>query len=849
MKNNNRFTKKRPRLELTNIAVITLLYGSYAMAGDYFDPYSLNIKGPDSTKIDLSNFKEKGGQLPGIYQAQVFINDQFVNDGKINFINVNGKLQPSIKKQDLVEWGVSENATAMWMDTANTESISNISKLIPDASVTYDFSQQKVNLSIPQKYVRKDANGYVPMERWDDGINALILDYSYSGSNNWNKYDSRSKNDSFLNLRSGVNINGWRLRNYSTYTKNNYEQAGWNSINTYVQHDVKTLKSKFTAGDASTSGDIFDSFSFRGIQLSSDDSMLPESLRGFAPVIRGTAQSNAQVTITQAGNIIWQNYVPPGPFEIKDLYSTYASGEMVVSVREANGTVRRFVQAFASVPIMLREGRVKYSVSAGKYRATDLVTKRPTFVQGDAIVGLPWSSTLYGGSIISKDYGSVALGLGKGLGVLGSISADGTLAKTKLHDQNKNGASLRFQYLKDIDATGTTFTLASYRYSTSGYYDFSEANGFFGSSMPVGYDSANYNNEVKETIKNQYSNWQASHNKKLRQEINLTQNIPGLGSIYLSSYQQKYWGVKGTETSVGLGYTNSINTINYTFNYNYSKTPFYEKGDQVYSLSLQIPLDKFSPSSWLNLSTSVTGDNKSVSYVGLSGIALADNNLSYNIQQGYGSDGVSYSGNTGVNYKGQYGEYQAGYNYSSGTKQVNYGVMGGVIIHKHGFTLSQPLGDTMTLIKAEGASNVRVMNNAGVYTDKQGYAVVPNTTPYTKNKISLDSSKLPENVDLLTDTKTVIPTSGAIVLAEYPTSTGNKILMKLSNEAVPFGAMAKVNNGGTISQGIVDDRGMVYLSGAPANGTVFITWTGGNCKADYQTSGKKKIDFINAKCQ
>jgi outer membrane usher protein FimD/PapC len=32
------------------------------------------------------------------------------------------------------------------------------------------------------------------------------------------------------------------------------------------------------------------------------------------------------------------------------------------------------------------------------------------------------------------------------------------------------------QYQKDFAGTGTSFSLASYRYSSGGYYDFSEAN-------------------------------------------------------------------------------------------------------------------------------------------------------------------------------------------------------------------------------------------------------------------------------------------------------------------------------------------------------------------------------------
>jgi hypothetical protein len=115
---------------------------------------------------------------------------------------------------------------------------------------------------------------------------------------------------------------------------------------------------------------VFDSVMFRGAQIFSDDTMLPESMRGFAPVIRGIARTNATVTVKQNGYTVYQTYVAPGSFEIRDLYPTSASGDLDIVVTEADGSVQHFVQPFSAVPVMLREGRVKYALSAGEYRTT-----------------------------------------------------------------------------------------------------------------------------------------------------------------------------------------------------------------------------------------------------------------------------------------------------------------------------------------------------------------------------------------------------------------------------------------------------------------------------------------------
>lgn len=47
--------------------------------------------------------------------------------------------------------------------------------------------------------------------------------------------------------------------------------------------------------------------------------MLPDSLRGYAPEVRGMAGSNARVSVWQGKQQIYQTTVPPGPFVIDNL--------------------------------------------------------------------------------------------------------------------------------------------------------------------------------------------------------------------------------------------------------------------------------------------------------------------------------------------------------------------------------------------------------------------------------------------------------------------------------------------------------------------------------------------------
>lgn len=125
--------------------------------------------------------------------------------------------------------------------------------------------------------------------------------------------------------------------------------------------------------------------------------MMPDSLKGYAPVVRGIARTNAQVVIRQNGYQIYQSYVAPGAFEITDMYPTGGAGDLDVTVKESDGSEQHFTVAFASLPVLQREGRFKYAVTGGQYRSYNSDVEKTPFAQLTGIYGLPYGLTLYGG--------------------------------------------------------------------------------------------------------------------------------------------------------------------------------------------------------------------------------------------------------------------------------------------------------------------------------------------------------------------------------------------------------------------------------------------------------------------
>ncbi|MEG9083308.1 fimbria/pilus outer membrane usher protein, partial [Escherichia coli] len=175
-------------------------------------------------------------------------------------------------------------------------------------------------------------------------------------------------------------------------------------VYSYLQRAVIPLKAQLTLGDSSAPADVFDSVPFRGVQLASDDDMLPDSLKGYAPVVRGIARTNAQVVIRQNGYQIYQSYVAPGAFEITDMYPTGGAGDLDVTIKEADGSEQHFTLPYASVPVLQREGRLKYALTGGQYRAYNSSVEKTPFGQIAAIYGLQKGITIYGGGQGASKY-------------------------------------------------------------------------------------------------------------------------------------------------------------------------------------------------------------------------------------------------------------------------------------------------------------------------------------------------------------------------------------------------------------------------------------------------------------
>src|SRR5690606_39680464 len=61
------------------------------------------------------------------------------------------------------------------------------------------------------------------------------------------------------------------------------------------------------------------------------------------------SNTNALVSVSQRGARIYQTTVPPGAFRIDDLYPNGTGGDLLVTIKEADGSEHSFTVTYASI--------------------------------------------------------------------------------------------------------------------------------------------------------------------------------------------------------------------------------------------------------------------------------------------------------------------------------------------------------------------------------------------------------------------------------------------------------------------------------------------------------------------
>lgn len=769
----------------------------------------------DKANIDFSRFSQIGYVLPGVYQMQVKLNgDSWGNELGVPFY------LPDAESAD-------ENDATL-PQACLPPTIVNHLGLLPSAQekLTYwhdgeciDFSALKgttlvpdvgagtLNINMPQAWMEYSDASWLPPSRWDHGIPGMMLDYNTNATTSRQPGQGQQQRAS-INGTAGANLGPWRLRadyqasySHSTGSQSASERS-FEFSRVYLFRPLPQWQSTLTLGENYVNSQLFDSWRYAGLAMASDEQMLPPRLRGYAPEIIGVAKTDALVTVTQQGRVIYESTVPAGPFRIQSLDNAIR-GTLDVKVTEQNGEERTFSVSSASVPYLTRPGQIRYQVMAGRPSSGQHDLTGPTFASGELAWGISNAWSVYGGATVSRDYQSVALGAGRDLFLMGALALDVTQSRAKLqNDQVLSGKSWRLSYSKYFDVAQADVTFAGYRFSEKDYMN------------------------MQQFLDNRYHGGDREHQKQ-RYQINANKRFDTL-SIGLNYERQTYWDRGDTrQYGVNIGSYFDLPALGLrtlSLNATVARSQYLGNKENLFSLMLSMPLG----------SGSVSANS---TYSG----------RRYGHRLGYydrlGLD--SYSVNTGVDYGNKQpggGQFSGMYTHNSGmgTMSANvavetrgYSSLGlsanggvtatgkGVALHSGGYN-----GRTRLMVDTDGVGGVPV-DGGRVVSNSKGIGVMANVNSYYRTTARIDVNKLADDVEATQGVVEIALTEGAIGYRKFSVVKGAKAFaaLRLANgDFPPFGASVNDPKGREV--GIVADSGLAWLTGINPKDRLSVAWNG-----------------------
>ncbi|WP_213133154.1 outer membrane usher protein [Citrobacter sp. FP75] len=766
----------------------------------------------DRKNINLEQFSRAGYIMPGEYSLAIKINKSTLQDKKVVFLAPDNDpkesvacLTPEIVSQLGLKEDIEKSLT--WWNNGQCLNEADLKGMV----IRGDLSASTLYINLPQAYLEYTAENWDPPSRWDDGIPGVMFDYNLNSQvvkqNAEKGADSKSVSGTGV---AGMNLGAWRLRadwqaQYQRLAGGESEQQkNWDWNRYYIYRSINALRSRLTLGENYLDTGMFDSFRYVGGSLVSDDNMLPPNLRGYAPEVTGIAKTNAKVTISQQGRVLYETTVAAGPFRIQDLNNA-VSGKLDVKVQEQDGSVQTFQLDTANIPYLTRPGMVRFKLAAGQPSDYDHHARHETFVTGEFSWGIDNGWSLYSGALSSGDYTAIAAGVGRDLLALGAVSVDVTQSRAVLSDETtKKGGSYRLSYSKRFDETNSQVTFAGYRFSERDFMTMSQY-----------LDAQQYNKDGS-----------GIGSGKELYTLTFNQQFEALRTTaYLTYNHQTYWNRPTNDTyTLNIAHNFDLGELrNVSVTATAYRTKYDGKNEDGFYLGFSLPWGGGS----LSYDTQINKKNQShtVGYYN----SINENNT-YRLTAGMNSTGGESAG-AYLTHQGDNTELTATANVQgSQYSALGFSMRGGMTATTKGAAVHRvnSTGGTRMLVDTGGVADVPVRGYSGISSSNMfGKAVVSDVSSYYRSDISIDLDNLGNNVEATRSVVEGTLTEGAIGYRKFGILAGQKamaVIKMADGSAPPFGST--VLNEDSVQTGLVSEEGSVWLSGIEPGIKMSVNWDG-----------------------
>ncbi|WP_370607797.1 PefC/AfrB family outer membrane usher protein [Citrobacter meridianamericanus] len=640
------------------------------------------------------------------------------------------------------------------------------------AHVDFDMSTQSLALTLPQQGLATRAENV----EWDYGASALRMNY------NLNVSKGQNNNTGFGSADLKANVGHWVVSSTASGSTGDGGNSATIAMFTATRA-IQALDADLVLGKTQVGDGLLGSIGTYGATLMHNNSMRPGD-QGYHPVFSGIANGYARVTLAQGKNTLYSEMVPPGPFSITDV-AVYGSGDVNMTITEADGRVHTQVFPLSVMAGQLSPGQHEYSLSAGKAdEDSDLDGELVSASYGYGLGGL----TLRTGGVLHQQYQGINSGVVTGLGILGSVSTEGAWAVRKYENQpSQSGSKMQLAWNKQLEATGTGLRVSWARTMTD---EFPSLSGFDPNEIWL--------KDLK--TRNTRDEWNAG----------ISQGFYGLFSLSVSGWQRSYYH----DTGLDRGLTGTLSTQVKGVSLNLGASGSQDTHGQqqwAVSASVSVPFTLFER----RYSSNTTVSTAKSSGVGVSTGVSGDLNdrLSWGVSGGRDSDGGMNSA-LNMNYTGDRATLGGSLNQSdSGGTSGSVSLSGSVLTipAARSVMFTRTTSDTVAVVGVKDTPGVRVTSGDG-QTDSDGNLVVP-LNSYDSNTVTIDAGSLPLDTELSNTSQRVVPSNQAVVWMPFDAVKIHRYLLQVrqaDGEFVPGGTWAKDQKGTPL--GFVAANGVLMLN-------------------------------------
>jgi len=510
-----------------------------------------------------------------------------------------------------------------------------------------------------------------------------------------------------------------------------------------------------------------------GVQVASDFALRPDLVTYPLPQISSTAAVPSTVNVMVNGVRQLSEPVQPGPFSVRTLPVVTGVGEVAVAVVDLLGRETLISLPFYASTALLTRGLGSYSVEAGGVRqnfgqAGDRYSGWA--VNGSARYGLTDWLTLEGHGEATGELALLGGGVTSLIGTLGvvNIAVAGSVGG-KPGPARRGGAMAwaSFQRVSRRASFGV-----SGGYSTSGFRDIATENG---SPTP------------KSTL-----------------DANLGYRVGAWGNIGVAysrrtSRTQPARFLPGPPGFSGSG-DRRIELITASYSVSIAgRASLYATGvkdlrdRRAYGVSIGVSFP-FGPSTYASVEASQSGGRSTVS-ANVAKSAQRPGDYGYRLQASEGAaahllaEGELLSG---------WGRLSAGVDHSAGQVAGRAGVSGALVLAAGRLFASDQIHDSFAVVSTGDIAGIPVLyaNRPVGRTDVHGKLLVPSLLSYQNNRIALDASKLPADIEVGRTAVLVRPADRSGVMVDFRVRKVAAALLTLQDRRghpLPLGSVAKVD--------------------------------------------------------